>query len=202
MPDRITFEQLLMLAQFVLPGTLSMYVYGLKVPQKEFQLKDRIAEAIFFSMLNFVVVGPIVSQFPGIPLDPAKVDAWGWMSRIAAYLVVVAAFVVMPVVWVFAVVGLRRLAVNRGWITAQPPSAWDGFFAARKGCWMTLTLADGSVVGGKYGTASFATTYPDSGHLYLEEMWEVNAQGTYVRMLIPRRGIILRPTDYKFVYVD
>ena len=54
--DKITPEQLQLIAWFVLPGAISVYVYGLKVPQREFALKDKIAEAIFFSLLNFLVV--------------------------------------------------------------------------------------------------------------------------------------------------
>ncbi len=49
-------EQLLLIAGFILPGAISMYIYGLKVPQKEYNLKDRAVEAICFSLVNYVVV--------------------------------------------------------------------------------------------------------------------------------------------------
>jgi len=49
-------EQLMLIAGFVLPGAISMYIYGLKVPQKEFKLQERVAEAICFSLLNFMLV--------------------------------------------------------------------------------------------------------------------------------------------------
>jgi hypothetical protein len=52
----LKIEQLVLIAGFILPGAISMYVYGLKVPQKEFELKDRIAEAICFSLVNFLII--------------------------------------------------------------------------------------------------------------------------------------------------
>ncbi len=61
MPE-LKIEQLLLIAGFVLPGAISMYVNGLKVPQKEFELKDRIAEAICFSLVNFLIVWLPVRQ--------------------------------------------------------------------------------------------------------------------------------------------
>jgi hypothetical protein len=67
MPE-IKIEHLLMFAGFVLPGAISMYVYGLKVPQKEARLQDRLLEAICFSILNSVLLYVPI----GYALDPSN----------------------------------------------------------------------------------------------------------------------------------
>lgn len=203
MPEKITFEQLLMIALFVLPGSLSMYVYGLKVPQKDFLLKDRIAEAIFFSLLNFIVVGPLVWALVGMPIDMKVIEKLAWWQKLGVYFTLIIGFVVMPVVWAFGAVWLLRAAQSRRWISSQTRSAWDAFFAnQRTGSWVIVTMNDNSMIGGKFGTRSFASAWPAPGHLFLEELWAVNTNGQLHYKITPARGILLRPADYKFVCVE
>ncbi|MEE8213239.1 MAG: DUF6338 family protein, partial [Alphaproteobacteria bacterium] len=52
----LKIEYLLLFAGFVLPGAISMYVYGLKVPQESHLLRDKVLEAICFSLLNFAIL--------------------------------------------------------------------------------------------------------------------------------------------------
>src|SRR5208337_2746218 len=116
-----------------------MYVYGLKAPQKEFELKDRIAEAICFSLLNFVVVW--------LPVDSLLRIGWIQSYRFAGWLVVVAGFVIAPVLWPFALVWLLHRAEARGWIAVRAKTAWDDFFNRQTNeCWVQVELLDGKVV--------------------------------------------------------
>ncbi|MBM3569170.1 MAG: hypothetical protein FJX46_10520 [Alphaproteobacteria bacterium] len=86
MPE-IKIENLVMFTAFVLPGAISIFVYSFIVPQQTFFLKDKVVEAVCFSLLNFGVIG-----WPVIELTA---DAhWGlkWSGMV---IVLVAA----PVVW-------------------------------------------------------------------------------------------------------
>jgi hypothetical protein len=42
-----------------------------------------------------------------------------------------------------------------------------------------VRLADGSYVGGHFGTASYAARFPHDGDLYLDEVWPVRADGAF-----------------------
>ncbi len=193
-------DQLLLIAGFVLPGAISMYVYALKVPQKEFRLQDRIAEAICFSLLNFVFVWLPIQDLLG-PTSLASVGnvtSFGWRS----WLVLLLGFIVAPVVWPVLLIQVLRFAERLGWISVRAKTAWDDFFGHQgRGCWLQIELTDGRVVGGLYGTNSFASSYPDPGHLYIEELWKVDAEGYFSEPEPLKPGLLLRPSDYRFVRV-
>jgi Family of unknown function (DUF6338) len=193
MPE-IKPEQFLLIAGFILPGAISMYVYGLKVPQKEFELKDRIAEAICFSMLNFVIVWMPVEAL----LDLKYVQNHGLTMWFTLFL----GFVVAPIVWPLGLILLLQKAEKYGWIAVRARTAWDDFFGRQLiECWVQAELSDGRVVGGRYGRASFASSWPDPGHMFLEEMWKVDEDGYFADPVPGNAGLLLRPTDYKLIRV-
>lgn len=192
--DATTLQRLALVAGFVLPGAISMYVYGLKVPQKEFELKNRIAEAICFSLLNFIVVGLPVPSALALPL----VRDW----FVLRWLVMVIAFILVPIVWPFIVVAILQFAERRRWIRVRANTAWDDFFGRQTaGCWIQVVLNDDKVIGGRYGSTSFASSWPDPGHLYLQELWAVDTYGNFQYRAIGKPGVLLRPSDYKLLRV-
>jgi Family of unknown function (DUF6338) len=139
LPD-LKIEQLLLIAGFILPGALSMYVYGLKVPQKEFDLKDRIGEAICFSLINFMIVWLPIHQAFAAGIPPNLFVTW---------VVLIIGFVVAPVFWPFLLVWLLQRAEEHGWIAVRAKTAWDDFFGKQDTeCWLQVELADGRVIGG------------------------------------------------------
>ncbi len=191
MPE-IKPEQLLLIVGFILPGAISMYVYGLKVPQKEFALKDRVAEAICFSLLNFVVVWPPARWL----LDSSFSES----SPFSQWLISMAAFILVPVVWPFFLIRLLQWAEQRDWISVRAKTAWDDFFGQRKsGCWLQIVLSDDTVIGGRFDKLSYASSWPEPGHLYLEELWHIDPFGKFSHKLAGQPGVLLRPADYKRV---
>ena len=40
---------------------------------------------------------------------------------------------------------------------------------------------------------------PCSGHLYLEQLWTLDAAGRFVAPVPDSRGLVLRPDDYHFL---
>ncbi len=193
MPE-IKPEQLLIIVGFILPGAISMYVYGLKVPQKEFALKDRIAEAICFSLLNFLVVWPPTQWLLALPSVSASIAA--------QWVVSVLAFIVVPVIWPFWLLAVLHWAERHDCIAVRAKTAWDYFFGQRKiGCWVQIVLNDDSVIGGRFDTKSYASSWPEPGHLYLEELWHIDPFGAFRHQLSGNPGVLLRLTDYKRVLV-
>ena len=193
MPE-IKPEQLMLIAGFILPGAISMYVYGLKVPQKEFKLQERVAEAICFSLLNFMLVGlPTLAI-----LDSDWVARRFWVE----WLLPIAGFVIAPVAWPFILVALLQSAEARGWIAVRAKTAWDDYFSRhRRGCWIQVELTDGRIVGGRFDRDSYASAFPDPGHLYIEELWQIDENGNFTGRLPGGAGVLLRPSDYRLVRV-
>jgi hypothetical protein len=189
----LKLEYLLLFGGFVLPGAISMYVYALKVPQKESPLKERVLEAICFSSLNFLLlIWFIRFLFQGAFISTNPELTW---------IIVFFCFVVFPAFWPFVLIWLIRFAESKEWIGVRPRTAWDYFFEADEGCWIQVVLNDDSVVGGRFDTNSYASAFPEPGHLYLEELWEVDLQGRFVQSIDGNPGILPRPTDYKLIKV-
>lgn len=193
MPE-LDVEAIVLFTAFVLPGVVSMYVYGWKVQQAKRDLKDKIVEAVSFSLINFLVLLPIITVLDGA--------VWIAQNPLVAWIGILLCFLVAPSIWPFAVVSVVGFMKRRNWIQVESKTAWDEFFSkASSGCWIIAKLKDGALVGGRFGAQSFASAYPEPGHLYIEELWEVLPNGAFGGPELGSPGILLRPTDYEFVRV-
>jgi hypothetical protein len=54
-------------------------------------------------------------------------------------------------------------------------------------------------MGGFFGDQSFAGLYPDSGHLYIQELWKLGSNGEFESKVEGSQGIVLRPEDYQMI---
>jgi hypothetical protein len=121
---------------------------------------------------------------------------------IVGWLVPILGFVIVPVAWPLILVRLLQLAEQRGWIAVRARTAWDDFFGRQKTeCWLQVQLMDDSVIGGRFGRESFASSWPDPGHLFMQEVWRLDEDGYFVEPLLRSAGILLRPADYKLIRV-
>lgn len=170
----------------VLPGFISIQVWTYIFPSAERPLKDEMSEALAFGVLNAAFVAPILVAWT--PTDPK-----------AVYFALVAGLVVLPVLWPFllrwAIDVLQRFNI----ILIPSRSAWDYAFSSDRTFFVIVHLKDGRMIGGYYGENSFAGVYPSTGHIYLEELWTLDATGTFIAAVPDSAGIVLRPSDYAFV---
>ena len=184
---------LLLFFAFVVPGFVSIRVFSLLHPVETKQLKDNILEAIAFSSMNFAVLAWAI-----IPIsDPRFLDNNPWLFYSAILLV----FLVAPTLWPVVLIRLLSFLQNKQVILGQLPTAWDHFFSRREGCWVIAHLPDGRRIGGLFGSSSYATSYPNEGHLYIEELWDLDANGAFRERIEGTQGVILRPEDYQFVEI-
>lgn len=186
-------DYILAFALFVLPGAITMYVCGLKIPQKSHKLQEQIAEAVCFSILNIVLMAWLL-RYLVQPDFIAEYPFFTWM-------IILICFIVTPVIWAFALVWLLRFAEDKRLIRIRAKTAWDDFFSREIGCWIQVELKDGRIVGGRFDKKSYASTYPDPGHIYIEELWSIDGQGRFEKVRDGSPGIILRPTDYNHLMV-
>ena len=86
---------------------------------------------------------------------------------------------------------------------AGSPTAWDDFFTSHSdaGCWIIAHLNDGATVGGRFSKISFASAFPREGHIYIQELWELDDDSKFIAELPGPQGVLLRPSDYKYLQV-
>jgi hypothetical protein len=118
-----------------------------------------------------------------------------WLTLPVATVALAVAAIFMSLMWNHISKKLER----RGWILDRYDNAWDYFFLKKRECWIRVHLKDGRMVGGFMGTDSFASLYPNSGHLYLQEVWELDQNGQFQARATQTAGMILSPDNYNFV---
>lgn len=171
---------------FALPGFISLRVWSLIFPTSERSLKEELGEAISFGLLNAIVCAPAF-----VMIAPS--------SAAATYILAIATLLVLPSIWPIIVLWVLRRLEAAELILISSRSAWDNVFLRNEAYFVIAHLNDGGRVGGYYGRDSFAGLHPISGHLYLEQLWYLNEGGKFERPVPDSRGLILRPSDYKYV---
>lgn len=79
------------------------------------------------------------------------------------------------------------------------PRAWDYAFKGERPFFVRIKLHDGERVGGVFGEDSFATAYPEPQDIFLEEVWRLSDDGTFVEPLEGSAGLLVPGTSMDFV---
>lgn len=179
---------------FVVPGFVSMHVYGLLRSREKISLKDNIFEAIAFSLVNLTLMIWAVA-----PLVDSSNEGLFAKSPSLYYILFLTVLLVTPSILAVVLFNALSFLARKNVILLRAPNAWDDYFLRRESCWVIAHLDDGRRIGGWYGERSYASLYPNSGHIYFEELWEIDKAGKFNQKVPGSKGIILRPKDYKLI---
>jgi Family of unknown function (DUF6338) len=83
---------------------------------------------------------------------------------------------------------LKRLHIA---LAHSTQSAWDHFFGGNMAALVRVTLDDGRVVGGYFGEKSLAGYSEETQDLFLEQRWELDGDGWFLRPASASLGIWL-----------
>jgi len=170
-----------------------MRIFDLFNPADKRPVQDSLFEGLAFGILNAFVFFPLWLVFDG----PAFIDRYPVWAYVIALLVLVMA----PAIWGFLVHWALSRMARRSMIPGRHKTPFDAFFSKREPCWVIIHLSDGRRVGGYFGENSYASLYPHSGHIYLEEMWELNETGAFATSVAASKGMFFRPDDYHLIEV-
>lgn len=189
--EELTSSNLALFVALVVPGFVSMRVFALLQPTERFTLKESLLDSSAFGVANFALMSWAIAWLR----DPQFVRD----EALASYGLVVTVLFVAPALWAVLTFAALKALSKRGVILARARTSWDHFFRPGKSCWVIVHLKDGRRIGGLYGPDSYASLYPSSGHLYLQELWTLDESGRFSARVPDSRGLILRPDDYHFV---
>lgn len=180
-------DKLYLFIAFIIPGFIGLKAYDLFVPGNEKDSSKQIIDAIALSCLNYaILLWPILM----VESSELKIDS----KNLYALFYMIVLFLA-PVIWAFAWKNLREtqfLQKNAPHPTKKP---WDYVFSKRKPYWVIVTLKDGTKVGGKYDSKSFASSTQADEQLYLEECWKLNEDGGFDRPRNTSEGIIILSSE-------
>jgi hypothetical protein len=179
----LKFEYLLAVATFLLPGFIFIKIIKLKVPTKDFLLKDLIFEAFSYSLLNLAIFGWI----PYLLLSNNKVN-WAIFSFIII-------LTISPVLLSFLYIKIINSQFFINNFDIQVPTAWDWYFSKKPRSILLIHLKDGSDVVGFFGPNSYATSYPNDGSIYLEKVYTKNEDGK-LKLVKNSNGVLIAKDQY------
>ena len=159
----VKVEYLMVFVVLVLPGFLIMKIIKLKVPNKDFLLKDMLFEALSYSLLNLSLIG-------WLPYLTIKNELHSFFIFISFIFSVI----IFPILLAFIYVKIISSEYFMKNFDIQIPTAWDWYFSQRPNCILLISLKNGSEVIGYFGEKSYATSYPNEGSIYLEKVYKYN----------------------------
>ncbi len=188
--ELLTSENWELFVLLAMPGFISLKAYARIHPVEDKPFSDSVLEAVVFGLFNAIILSPLVGM-----LDKQEWYEGDWFFQ---YIWQLLAFIIFPITWAWLLnLGLSKVADNK-WTLSRHRTSWDHFFSRKEPCWVKVYLNDDTQVLGWFGENSYASSFPASGHLYVEEVWAIDDDGT--PLSIPAtRGMIFRPDDYKFV---
>lgn len=91
----------------------------------------------------------------------------------------------------------ERLKLRNQW--DPTPSAWDFAFTDRAEGWVRVQSSDGVWMGGWYGSASFASSFPDPREIFLEVGYAMSRDGEFTGEISAPNGIYIRCDDVRLL---
>jgi len=188
----LTTAQFAAVIALFLPGFVSLKMDRLIHPGRPAAAAEMAIEILGYSLLNAGVFGWLI-VWVAADLKDATPD---YRLLVPAALTIC---LIGPLVWPLAFRALQAQGARRGWLIGPHRYAWDNVFSRRDYGFVVVHMNDGSLIGGYFGEQSYATVEPESGHLYLEELWALDDGGKFIAKIPDSRGALFRPADYHWV---
>lgn len=187
----LTMPDIYMFMLFVVPGFVSVKVYGMLIASARRGWQETLLDAISYSCVNFALVS--------WPLHLATQSSLASNSPGLYYALLALFFILLPACWPFVGNWLRDRRLFRGALLAPDPTAWDQLFrTSKKAMWVVAYMKDGTRLAGIYGEGSGASSYPEPQDIYLQKRFAVGDDGRL--QPVPRsRGVWLSKDSFDFL---
>lgn len=189
--DILEKGKLFLFVLFIMPGFISMKVYGIFHPSPNSDTSKVLIDVVSYSCINF--------SFLLIPIYLIEKNdvflshpAWYYIFY---FFVLIIAPVLLPIILLV----IRNCEKVKSILPHPTGRSWDYFFSTRQCCWVVVTLKNGKKYGGFYGSNSFASSSPEPEQLYLEKHWELDKNGDFDHELTDTLGIIILTNEIESV---
>jgi hypothetical protein len=183
---------------FLVPGlNATWFLERLRGPSR-LKGAERLLRALSLSLLIYASASPWLVAIGGRILESRPVSPWELIFGGFVVLFIAPLFLAL----VAAILGMSSRAK---WLlglvaTIDPtPRAWDFAFKGERPFFCRIKLRDGELVGGVFGDDSFATAYPEPQDVFLEEVWRLREDGSFVEPLEGTAGLLVSGTSIDFV---
>lgn len=183
--------QLIVAIVLVIPGLNATWVIERLAGPLSVRPAERLYRAVALSVMILLPASPWLASLVRRLAD-GGVHHWEAMLAGAVLLFIAP----VGLGWVAARVryhgGLRRYLTRQTNIDPAP-TAWDYAFRDARPRFVRVRLNDGSMVGGRFGRDSFASSYPQDHGLFIQEVWRLSAEGTFLNPIAGTDGVLISP---------
>jgi uncharacterized protein DUF6338 len=183
---------------FLVPGlNATWFLERLRGPNR-LRGTERLLRALSLSLLIYVSASPWLVGLGQRVLDLRPVSPWELI--LGGFVLVFIAPLLLALV-----AALLGGSSKAKWLlglvaTIDPiPRAWDFAFKAERPFFVRIKLRDGERVGGVFGEDSFAAAYPEPQDVFLEEVWRLSRDGSFVEPLEGTAGLLVPETSIDLV---
>jgi hypothetical protein len=195
-----SFDAVFYAITFLVPGFIMDLTLSIFAPRRQEDLQISILRFLTLSCVNYAV--------------------WCWLIYLiffTTYREVLSGFYTAVFLGVFVFISPLAIGVLLGffsqkeWIKkilnrlglntiSSTTTSWDYRFSKlfNESVWLKVILKDGTTVAGYSGNNSFASSISSERDLYIEEMYTIDTNKSWER-LIPPRGILLKAEEIKYI---
>lgn len=184
-------NKLVLFVVFVVPGFVSLKTYQLLFQTAPRDASTQIVDAVAYSCLNYALLA-----WPILSVEESNAKNSSPQLYFAFYFFVL---FVAPVALVCVLMGLRSTNFFQKTLPHPIGKPWDYVFGKRKPYWVIVTLKGQKKIAGRYDSESFTSSYPFPEQIYLQEAWEMNADGGFERPRHDSAGIMVLATEIESV---
>ena len=171
---------------FFLPGFVSLKVYDSLVPSERRDFSKSIYEVVAYSTLNYALLYPLVAWVLSRSTSAHPILVWAGGAFV---------LVAFPGLWPFLWIRVLRSGLFSKHFVHPIQKPWDFVFGQRNPYWIIVHLKDLRKIAGVYGGRSFASSNPAPPQIYLEEVWELDEAGHFIRAVEESEGILILESE-------
>jgi len=160
--DLFDGNKILLFIFFFIPGFVALKTYEFVYAVNKKDLGKEILDAIFFSCLNYSVIG-----FPLIYIiDKYELNIWGFFVTGITSLLIAPCF--LAFLWIYTVNQICKKTKLGKSPHKTPLEYFNNEIRKDKHVWVQVELKDDSLINGVFG---YMTSYPDEVGIYLQQYW-------------------------------
>lgn len=176
----------------VLPGFVFHKIFSLKSPTQRIEHEKNLLEYLLVSLANFAIWCWVFLPYEEYPIEK-------WSNWRILWVVPVVCFI-SPALLALGWHWLRtKILHNKLGFDHPTPRGWDYFLSNHKCFCVVFHLKNGKMIGGFFGSKSYASLYPQEPEIYVEQAWRVDEHGKFVEEVSGSLGIVIRQSEWERV---
>ena len=168
-----------------------MKVYHLMIATEKVNFSEAFGEAIAFSSINYAALSWLIILIYSSDL----------MNKHFALFILLVLLIIFiaPIIWTIIFVWFTKSEKLRKYIVGPIKNPWDYYFEKKSSCWVIVNMMNDEKIGGVYSYNSFSSAYPNKEQIYLEELWEIDTKGNFLKKVNRSDGIIIIGNEIKSI---